>query len=413
MGFDSGSVSFRRFIVSGKQPGQIDQDLLDRLAAHAFQERTIGRPDEIEYGWCGGRHVLDAQFTFEHNVFSEALFFALRIDTNKIPAELKRAYVQLEEEAAAAQNPSGFASKAQKKAARESAQRKIDDELREGRHRKTKLVPVLWHLPSSTVFSPAGSTAAEKLMEIFERTFDLQLQPLTAGTLAYRMMEERGQTRDYEDLRPTVFAPAPHGDDTLPEYPWVLKGPQPKDFLGNEFLLWLWHEADAGEGSIEIGETNSVSILFERMLDLDCAYGQSGRTTLRAAGPAVMPEAADALRTGKLPRRASLTLESGRDIFSLNFNAESFAIGTLKLPENEEADSARTLFEHRVELLRDLCQILGGLYDTFLTRRAGGQWESHVTRIKSWIAARARKTSAATAEHGNHARQRAQEVAEA
>src|SRR5688500_21970 len=107
MGFASGSVSFRRFAVMGQQPEGIEQALLDKLAAHALRSGEAGVPEEAQYGWCGGRHVLDGQFSFENNAYADALVFALRIDSNKVPGELKRAYTMMEEDAAAATNPSG------------------------------------------------------------------------------------------------------------------------------------------------------------------------------------------------------------------------------------------------------------------------------------------------------------------
>ena len=113
MGFDSGSISFRRFAVVGKSPKSVEQSMLDALAAQALKPGEFGVPEEEEYGWSGGRHVFDAQFGFEHNVFADALHFALRIDTNKVPGELKKAYAIMEEEAVASGNPSGFISKNQ------------------------------------------------------------------------------------------------------------------------------------------------------------------------------------------------------------------------------------------------------------------------------------------------------------
>ena len=141
MGFGSGSVSCRRFAVLGKQPAAIEQDLLDKLAEHALRPGEFGVPEEVEYGWSGGRHVFDATFSFEHNVFADALHFALRVDRNKVPAEVKKAYQIMEEEAVAKDNPSGFISKNQKKEAKDSVKRKIDDELRSGRFRRSKLLP--------------------------------------------------------------------------------------------------------------------------------------------------------------------------------------------------------------------------------------------------------------------------------
>src|SRR5690242_2677382 len=135
MGFPSGSVSFRRFAVIGKSPTAVEPALLDKLAEHALRPSDIGAPEEVEYGWSGGHHVLDASFTFDHNVFADALHFALRVDTNKVPGALKKAYQIMEEEALAATNPSGFISKNQKKDAKETVAKKIEDELRSGKYR--------------------------------------------------------------------------------------------------------------------------------------------------------------------------------------------------------------------------------------------------------------------------------------
>src|SRR4051794_28253051 len=99
MSFASGSVSFRRFAIVGGHPGAIDQALLDKLAEFVLRPAELGVPEEVEYGWSGGQHVLDAAFTFGGNVFADALSFALRVDTNRVPAELKSAYQLIEEQA--------------------------------------------------------------------------------------------------------------------------------------------------------------------------------------------------------------------------------------------------------------------------------------------------------------------------
>jgi hypothetical protein len=380
MGFASGSVSFRRFVVSGEHPTQVDQEMLDKFSEHALRPGEIGVPEEVEYGWSGGRHVLDGTFSFEHNVYGDALFFALRIDTNKVPGDLKRAYAAIEEEAIAATNPSGFISKNQKRDVKDSVRRKIDDDLRSGRFRKSKLLPVVWDLPSQTLYSPATGTAQEQLVELFERTFDLTLTPISAGSAAMRVLEPKGRRRDYEDMRPTRFVAGAGGESEYPEYPWVTKGPEPKDFLGNEFLLWLWHEAESNAGSV-----GDVAVLIDRSLEMDCSYGQSGRAALRSTGPTHMPEARDALRTGKVPRKAGLILESNGMQFSLTFNPENFTIASARLPEVEDADSPRVVFEQRIGLLADLSKTIDLLFEDFLTLRASSSWEGRTSEMRRWI----------------------------
>jgi len=388
MGFAAGSVSFARFAVVGEHPKEIDQEVLDKLSESTLESGEYGVPEDVEYGWCGGRHILDRNFTFEHNVYAEALFFAIRIDTNRVPAELKQAYLAIEEEALAAANPSGFISKNQKREAKDSVRRKIESELKEGRFRRSKLIPILWDFATQTLLTSATNTSAEKLHELFQRSFGLTLEPLTAGTLANRYLVSKGKRRDYEDARPTRFVHGPEGESQWPDYPWTAKGDQPKDYMGNEFLLWLWHEADHHHGTIKTegkADGAEISLFIDHTLQLDCAYGQSGKDTLRAVGPTRMPEAADALRTGKLPRRCGLNVEAGGRQVSLHFNPETFFCSGVKLPDVEDADSPRVVFEERIAMLRDLSQALDALFHTFLSTRAGSGWESKTSVIRRWI----------------------------
>jgi hypothetical protein len=387
MGFASGAVSFRRFAVVGESPTAVDQNLLDKVAEHALRPTETGVPEEIEYGWSGGRHVLDGNFSFEHNVFADCLFLGLRIDTNKVPGDLKKAYQIMEEDAVAAENPSGFISKLQKRDVKDTVRRKIDDDLRSGKFRRSKLIPLLWDLTTQTLYGSVSGKSFEILAELFERTFGVNLMPMSAGSIALRLLEPHGRRRDYEDLRPTRFVSGPEGEGQLPDYPWVMKGPEPKDFVGNEFLLWLWHEADHRAGLIktETKGVGEVTVFIDRSLDLDCSYGQTGRDSLRGDGPSRMPEARDALRSGKVPRKAGLLVHVNKQDFKLTFNPEGFVVSAGVLPEVEEADTPRVLFEERIALLRDFAKTLDGLFETFLKLRGSSSWEAQVSGIRRWI----------------------------
>src|SRR5258706_330359 len=171
-----------------------------------------------------------------------------------------------------------------------------------------------------------------------------------------RLLEGSSRRRDYEDLRPTGFVSGPDGEGQYPEYPWVAKGPEPKDFLGNEFLLWLWHEADARTSIVGTEDAGDVTIFLDHALDLDCAYGQTGKDTIRGDGPSRSPEARDALRVGKAPRKAGLILHASPPQFDFTLNAATLGVGSAKLPEVEDADPPRPLFPERISLLRELAR---------------------------------------------------------
>lgn len=386
MGFDAGSITFRRFAVLGaNQPETVDQAVLDKLIEHSMKAGEFSVPEDEEYGWSGGRHIFDSQFDFEHNVYNECLSFALRIDSNKVPGSVKQAYILMEEEAVAKSNPSGFISKQQKKDVKETVRNRMEEELRDGRYRRSKLVPILWDVPRQEVYCAASGKSLEKLHEIFERTFGLTLMPLSAGASALRLLEPKGRRRDYEDAKATRFVYGPEGESVWPEYPWVLKGPEPKDFLGNEFLLWLWNQADLKDGVIQTEGAGEVAILIDKSLDLDCAYGQTGRDSLRGDGPTSMPEARDALRVGKLPRKCAMILHANGQQYEYRFNTEEFSFGSMRLPQVEDADTPRVLFEERITLLRDFVEAFDALYGTFLKLRCSSGWEGQVGQLRKWI----------------------------
>jgi hypothetical protein len=213
--------------------------------------------------------------------------------------------------------------------------------------------------------------------------------------MAQRMLVDESKRRDYEDFKPTRFAQGPDGESQAPEYPWVAKGPEPKNFLGNEFLLWLWHQVDTKDGEVKTGAVGEVALLFDRSLDLDCTYGATGKDSLRGTGPTRMPEARDALRTGKVPRKAFLTAHARGSQFEFNFNPEQFSLGSAKLPEIDDAENPRALFEERITHLRDLSKTLDALYEAFLKTRASSAWEGHTMAIRKWIAANAPRGGAA------------------
>jgi hypothetical protein len=378
MSFESGSVSFRRFLVVGGT-SLTAKEVIDGALPQMLFAREGAIPEEVEYGWSGGDHVLDTELTYGKNVFADCVLLALRIDTDKAPAELVKAYTKQQEAIAAASNPSGFISKAQKRDVKDAVRRKIDDERRTGKFRKTKLVPVLYDTDRSTVYANASGSTWEKLAELFERSFARNLLPMTAGSIARRWAENASFREAYADLRPTQFADGPEGASQAPNYPWIARGAEEKDFLGNEFLLWAWYIA-------EIGKT---AFFIDRSLDLDCAYGQTGKDSIRGDGPDRSLEAYSALAVGKVPRKAHLLIYHQMESFEFTLNPEVMAFGSAVLPEKDDAQTPRVLFEERIVLLATLIEITNGMFIEFMRLRVSEDWQGSVDGIRKWIQRRA------------------------
>ncbi len=115
MGFLNGRVTYVRYRVGGDSPLPLGDEILELARQHLIGRHGSGEPtDGISVGWAGGDHVLDTTIEAEKNIVNDALHLAFRVDTDKIPGSLLRAYTKIETDARAKMNPSGFANKAQK-----------------------------------------------------------------------------------------------------------------------------------------------------------------------------------------------------------------------------------------------------------------------------------------------------------
>src|SRR6266513_1827618 len=94
MGFLQGRVTFARYKIAGPPPGLFGPDHLKRLKAQAAGRSKIASADGVEVGWTAGDHILDTRFDLEKNIVNESLHFAMRVDAQKIPSDMLRAYYQ-------------------------------------------------------------------------------------------------------------------------------------------------------------------------------------------------------------------------------------------------------------------------------------------------------------------------------
>jgi hypothetical protein len=69
----------------------------------------------------------------------------------------------------------------------------------------------------------------------------------------------------------------------------------------------------------------------------------------------------------------------------------------IEAEEGKDGPDARGIFEERVDMLRDLCTGMDGLFASFLKSRSGSGWEGQVSGIRRWIMQSAKQPTAAVA----------------
>lgn len=161
-------------------------------------------------------------------------------------------------------------------------------------------------------------------------------------------------------------------------------------FLGSEFLTWLWFKIELFEGSLAlgeepIGEHRSCDVWLDTQVVLASWTDDSEKATLRGAAPSSTPEAAEALKQGKIPQKVALRLMLGTEEYAFTFNAKPFSVSGVKLPQvlKEESDEA---FLERMRLLEQLDDVIGALYEEFLLFRLSPLWEAELLPgIRAWV----------------------------
>ena len=422
MPFLSGRPTFTRLTLPPTQatPDTLDAETIDLLNEHAFIASDVGVPLEREIGWVAPDNILDTDLAYERLAYRDAsaAIVGLRIDTNKVTPEIRRAVrAQHERAARDAAGVDGNLSRADR-ADRADAKAQADAELAgmlaEGRFRSSKSTEILWSLPDRAVLlaATAGSTV-EALCDQWRQTFGSGLVPQSAGTRALEFFEDAGRNADFDDLRPTRFttrpaaarpdadlaSPGAFGDDPdTPAVPWAASSPEPRDFLGNEFLLWLWWLTQSHEGMLTVtdpttGRESELALAIHTAVETECAWGYTGKTTVRESSggaPAInAPELAVALATGKLPRKAGLhiaEMDTAR-AWSCTLQADRWAVSGVVLPPVEEPfEHPREEEEYRVASTLELDRLLWLAFRSFLTDRAGEGWSTVAGHIREWIA---------------------------
>ena len=410
MPFLSGRASYARLRVSGDAPAMVDDAFLGILKDHLFRESPAPRVGTPEVGFCTGIHLYDTQFTYEKNGYGPVAHFAMRFDQHQVPPDVKKALRLQNEQAAISASPTGFTSKADKADAKDAAKREIEEGLVGGKYRRSKMIPLLWDLEKQLMYCAASSTVVvEELAKLMRDSFGVKLQPLSAGSRAAEMMSEAGgSVRTFDDLRPSPFTPppadprpeddGPQQDNSIPGVPWVAKASDLRDFLGNEFLMWMLWKSQEGEiATPEQYAIGRVNVTPWKSLDLDCAWAVTGKTTLRQGGtgdeggsPLGAPECGKALATGKWPRKMGMMLSNDENAFELTLQGDQMNISACKLPEIDEVDSERELADARILLLRELDRTLDAAYAAFLKQRVSLSWNLEREKISKWLVSRAK-----------------------
>ena len=381
MSFLHGRISFERFEVSGRDIKILDETHVQTIDDHAIGKTGALTADGVEVGFTAGAHILDMNFSLEKNIVNDALVFGLRVDTNKLPSDLLKAYTQMELAGILEASGAEYPSRNMRLEAREAAEERLNKEAKTGKFRRMKQFPVLWDTQKKVVyFGGSNQTAIERFVSLFKESFGRTLTRRTAGSIAHDVATAEEKTRSLEDLQPTAFT----GKGTTIPIAWIAQSFGTRDFLGNEFLMWLWWHIENEGDTIEVSDGSTVTCMMARTISLECPLAETGKETITSESPVRLPETKRAVQAGKLPRKAGLILVRHDQQYELSLQAETFSVSGGALPKIEK-ESGRAEEEERVDQIREFADTLDLLFSAFVIRRLSPQWKKESETIREWL----------------------------
>ena len=382
MGFLSGSTSFERFHVTEDPTGSFGEDHLAILAKHQIGTSASNLYEQPEFGFVAGTHIFDTDFDFEKNIIGDAMHFGIRMDSVQIPGPIKKAWMTMELAGIMNDNQGKRPSKTQREEAKEAVEARCVAAASDGGFKRMSETSVLWDAGTGTLFlGSASEKANEACLGLLTKAFGLEFQRMTSGWLADEYAADHERASALFEMSPTNFLPSEGGAHVV----WWNGMNDNYDYLGNEFLLWLWQLWDTGTDVLELSDGSEVSGMFARSLSLDCPHGEHGKETISSDSPVQLPEAVMAVRMGKLPRKSGLTLVRNDLQFDFTLQAETFAINAARISQlgDESLDSRDQLA--RIDNLRQMVETLDLLYEAFCQKRIGKEWGRELKKLTSWL----------------------------
>lgn len=158
-----------------------------------------------------------------------------------------------------------------------------------------------------------------------------------------------------------------------------------KEFLGQEFLTWLWYQGEVNEWTIYFAEADRVTYAMDELLTLEPEDPTSCRHKLSGPVPVNSPEAQIGLKEGKKATMARIILGYQEREWTVTCHGENFQFSSLKLMKPTTAD-AEQRFVELAEDLEEAMSLFDRIYELFLKIRLTSAWEEkELPAIRRWI----------------------------
>jgi hypothetical protein len=172
----------------------------------------------------------------------------------------------------------------------------------------------------------------------------------------------------------------------------LLEDIEKTEFLGSEFLTWLWYMSETHTGSFNVEGYQSVEIWFYDSIKLEKGELKDKESVICNGVTSDLKEARVGLNNGKKIKEVRIKMIIDDEEWFLTIDSICLDFKKLKTPKVEkdemetDTQDEDALFYEKVFLIEKSIAVIESIFYSFMKERLSETWDTvSVPAIRNWI----------------------------
>jgi hypothetical protein len=168
----------------------------------------------------------------------------------------------------------------------------------------------------------------------------------------------------------------------------LLERVKQSEFLGREFLVWLWFRSETQEGRFDLGEAGKAELWFDGKITLQSDGDEATEIVTCAGENSELREARFALTENKKVTQALIKLTFEENTWSFVLDSTWINFRSFKAPKviQDKKEDPEGLFYEKVFLIDQAVSAINTLFSTFIKLRVSQDWQmQELPALLKWI----------------------------
>jgi recombination associated protein RdgC len=160
------------------------------------------------------------------------------------------------------------------------------------------------------------------------------------------------------------------------------------EFLGREFLVWLWFKSDINEGRFSLGKSGDAELWFDGRVVLQSDQDSGAEKVICLGENSHLREARFALTEHKTITEAMFKLVIGDNEWSFILDSTWMNFKSFKTPKvmQDNEEDPEGLFYEKFSLIEQALSAIDIIYSSFIKVRLSPEWQAlELPALLKWI----------------------------